>query len=62
MDLSDNKLIHYHLTEREMKSYAQPFYSYFHAAVHTLYMHGRQWAENFCLFSFCFPENLRWNS
>jgi len=40
MDLSDYELIHYHLTEREMKSYAQPFYCYCHAAVRTVYMHG----------------------
>ena len=40
MDLSDYELIHYHLTEREIKSYVQPFYCYCHAAVHTVHMHG----------------------
>jgi len=51
MDLCDYELIHYHHPEREMKSYAQPFYCYCQAAVHTVYMHGTHWAQNFCLFS-----------
>jgi hypothetical protein len=43
-----------------MESYEQSFYIACQAAVHTVYMHGTQRAETFCVLNlnFYFPEDL----